>query len=481
MAKINHNNYVDTVTELAINAHRKKALFLTAEDTKNYPATVRVEGRELIPFNSNGYLGLEHHPTLVKRAIETIKNYGVQFPISRTFLNTDLVLELEAELSKIFYGRPLITYTSTSLAHISFFPSIIRRNDLIILDQQVHFSVQTAAHLMSHSGTKTTMVRHNNMDMLERFIKSNYEKHEKIWYMADGVYSMFGDLAPVERLNELLTKYPKLYVYADDAHGVGWSGTNGSGTIFEKLKHQQNFILSTTLCKGFGAQGGIIVFPNEDMMRKVKDFGGPLSYSHPLQPPIIGAALGASELFLSDELEAMQNSLKEKMSFFQNELEAAGLPIVSHHETPIFYVGMGRPRTTFNMIRKLIDDGFIVSSGIFPAVPMKCCGLRLGLSNARSNSEISDLVSAIRQNFPNVLEEENVKIQDIYKSFNLEKDLSKEAYLQNSSMLQFDVAIYDDIVRIPRDTWNDMMQNRGVFDYDGLIDQQNLFSDNENE
>lgn len=478
MAKINHNNYHDTINELSINARNKGALYLEAENACKFPDIIELEGRELIPFNSCGYLGLEHHPKLKEGAIKTIEKYGVQFAISRIFVSTNIISELESALSKMFDNRPVITYTSTSLAHISFFPSILRRTDLIILDQQVHFSIQTAAHLLSHSGVNSTMIRHNNMEMLERFIKSNYNKYDRIWYTIDGVYSMFGDKSPIEEIDKLMTKYSKLYVYADDAHGMGWAGTNGTGVIFDRLKHQPNFVLSTTLGKAFGARGGLLVFPNEGMKLSVRNFGGPLSYSHPLQPPTVGVALASTEFFLSDELESAQNSLAEKMDYLHSELKKIDLPIVSHPETPIFYVGLGRPRTTFNMIQKLINDGFLLSAGIFPAVPMKCCGLRISLSNARTREEIRNVVAAIKQNLPKVLEEENVQVNNIYKAFNLENKTPSEALIDDDSLLQFDVEIHDDIVRIPKVTWDLMMDGKGVFDYDGLIDQQQLFSGN---
>lgn len=478
MAKINHNNYYDTINDVAANAKKRKALYLEAYQTNHFPYSLNIESKNLIPFNSNGYMALEHHPLLVNKTLEIVKKYGTQFSISRAFIDTDIILELEAKLRLIFQGRPLITYTSTTLAHTSIFPSLIRKNDLIILDQQVHFSVQTAAQIVAHTGVKTIMVRHNNMEMLERFIKSNYNKYDKIWYLVDGVYSMFGDVPNTDALDKLLTKYPKLFLYADDAHGVGWTGSLGTGFIFDKLLHQPNFILCTTMCKGFGAQGGIVIFPTEEMKEQVRGFGGPLAYSHPLQPPIIGAALGATDFFLSNELSQRQEDMEEKMDYFQSELEASELPIISYPRTPIFYIGMGKPRTTFNMIRKLMNDGFIISAGVFPAVPMKCCGLRMSLSHARTKEEISGLVDAVKKNYPIVLEEENVKYSDIQRAFGIKENVSLEAYLSNDSLLQFNVEIYDDITRIPKDAWNEVMADKGIFDYDGLIDQQKLFSDN---
>ena len=104
------------------------------------------------------------------------------------------------------------------------------------------------------------MIRHNNMDMLEDFIKRGYNQYDKIWYMADGVYSMYGDFPRKKELLYLLEKYPKFHLYFDDAHGAGWTGINGCGSVFEDFKDSEKVVLISTLAKGFGSIGGIADF-----------------------------------------------------------------------------------------------------------------------------------------------------------------------------------------------------------------------------
>ena len=105
----------------------------------------------------------------------------------------------------------------------------------MLLDHQVHASVQMAANQLRVKGTTVELVRHNNMERLEAMIERLATAHDRIWYMADGVYSMFADLAPFAELRELLDRHPQLRLYVDDSHGVGWAGTHGRGPALEVL------------------------------------------------------------------------------------------------------------------------------------------------------------------------------------------------------------------------------------------------------
>ena len=123
--------------------------------------------------------------------------------MSRAYIRPTYIQELEELMSQIFDGNKVICYTSTYNAHISVISTIIKPDDLIILDQQVHFSVQFPCKNMKLQGTEVKMIRHSNFEMLEEMIKENYNKYNRIWYIADGVYSMHGDLPDTTILKSL--------------------------------------------------------------------------------------------------------------------------------------------------------------------------------------------------------------------------------------------------------------------------------------
>src|ERR1051325_7665120 len=127
------------------------------------------------------------------------------------------------------YNQPVVIAPSTTLGHISNIPVLVGDNDAVILDSQVHESVQTVVQLLKTRNITVELVRHNRMDNLEDRIKVLSETHRKVWYMADGVYSMYGDFPPVKELVELMSRYEQFYLYVDDSHGMSWAGKNGTG------------------------------------------------------------------------------------------------------------------------------------------------------------------------------------------------------------------------------------------------------------
>ena len=164
-------------------------------------AEILVDRDKFVNFGSCSYLGLEYHPELKNAVKATVDNYGTQFSTSRTYLSIGLYDELEHELSTIF-EKPVIATASTTLGHLAALPVIVEPNDVVILDLQVHSSVQMATQILKANKTPVYLVPHNDMDALESKIKSLSDKANKVWYMADGVYSMYGDYAPLGQLEE---------------------------------------------------------------------------------------------------------------------------------------------------------------------------------------------------------------------------------------------------------------------------------------
>ncbi len=206
MAKLKHNRFLDTVDEVFTYAKNLKILHLNAEGSSFDGRHMRVNGKKLKHFGTTGYLGLEQDQRLKDAAIEAIQNYGTQFPLSKSYISHPLYAELENLLNQI-YEQPVVISKNATLAHMAAIPVLVEDRDAILLDHQVHWSVQDAAKRLKLRGVKIELVRHNRLDLLEKKIQEISSKVNHIWYMADGVYSMYGDYSPVEQLMELSKKY----------------------------------------------------------------------------------------------------------------------------------------------------------------------------------------------------------------------------------------------------------------------------------
>ncbi|WKN44893.1 bifunctional aminotransferase class I/II-fold pyridoxal phosphate-dependent enzyme/GNAT family N-acetyltransferase [Tunicatimonas pelagia] len=477
MAKIHHNNYLDTIAEIFDHAKDRGLMFLTQQDERFRGHHLNISQRPLLNFGTCGYLGLELDQRLIEGTKDFADRYGTQFSVSRAYLNADINLELEALLSEMYQGCPVIVQSSTSTCHISAIPSLVRERDAIILDQSVHMSVQTGCQLAGHRGVPIEMIRHSHLEMLERKINELGQGYEKIWYMIDGVYSMYGDVAPMHDLVELLTKYPQLHLYVDDAHGMGWYGPNGTGYVFGEVGAHEKIILVTTLAKGFGATGGVIVFPDEATYRKVRTFGGPLTYSHPLAPPVIGAATASAHIHLSEEIGALQQELRDNVDYCNERLAATDLPVLSDPKTPIYFIGAGQLRVGHNLVNRMIGEGIYVNLALFPAVPVKCTGLRFTITRHQRLEDIRALVAALAHHYPLALEEEQVSQASIAKAFRLPVISAKKA--ETGADSKYKIQYETTIQAIVPSLWNERFSDQGSFDWNGLRSLEQAFQGHE--
>jgi 7-keto-8-aminopelargonate synthetase-like enzyme len=476
MAKINHPNFIDSINDLLLEAKKKDIILLTSESDQWKGDVIRINNTDLINFGTCGYLGLEMHPKIIAATVDFAGRFGTQFSISRSYVMSDKNKYLEDLLSRIFNDQPVIAYTSTSIAHISIIPIVIGINDLVILDQQVHISIQTATQLLSGKGIPIDIIRHSKVEMLEKKIKESYDKFEKIWYMVDGVYSMYGDIAPIKEINALMKKYDKLHLYVDDAHGMSWHGKNGCGRLFEDCVLNGRTLYVSTLAKGFGTMGGIAVFPDKTWYNKVCMHGGPLAYSHPMPPPMLGASIASAEIHLSGEIELLQSELKQKINYTQELLNNTNIPVISNPETPIFFIGTGTPAVGYNLIKRMLNDGFYVNLAMFPVAPLKNTGMRFTINNHISEVQIKKMIERLNYHYPLALKEEGKTLNEIRKAFGL-KDLEFDLDVKQTSALNFE--LQTTISNIDKEIWNEHFADKGNFDWDALKTMEAAFCDNE--
>ncbi|HVY46491.1 MAG TPA: aminotransferase class I/II-fold pyridoxal phosphate-dependent enzyme [Minicystis sp.] len=411
------SEYLASVETLHEEARRRGLFFLTCEDAALEGRTVTIGERRVVSFSSCSYLGLERHPRLIAGVHDAVDRYGTQFSSSRGYLSAPPYARLEALLSELFGGHALVT-SSTTLGHQVALGVLATEKDAIVLDHQVHHSVHMAATLARAGGTQVEIVKHGELekalDVVARFAK----RCRTVWFSCDGVFSMYGDLAPIGLLERILAVAPNVRLYVDDAHGMSWAGEHGRGSFLSRMPPVgERLVLATSLNKAFSAAGGCLVFPTAAERDRVRMAGGPMVFSGPVQPPMLGAAIASAEVHLSPEIDERQRALAERTSLANRMLRSAALPLLVENESPIFFLRTGLPRAAFRIAERMLEDGLYVNVSTYPSVPMKRAGIRLTLTAAHELADVARVVERLAEHVPGVLAEEGVNMADLDGQF----------------------------------------------------------------
>jgi 7-keto-8-aminopelargonate synthetase-like enzyme len=257
------------------------------------------------------------------------------------------------------------------------------------------------------------------MDILEERINELKDKYEKVWYMADGVYSMYGDFLPLNELYQLLDTYEQFHLYVDDAHGTGWAGKNGAGYVLSQKPFHERLYLVAGLAKSFAACGGVLVFPNEQIKRRVRNCGGTFIFSGPIQPPMLGAIIASAKLHLTPEIKTHQAELQKRIDYFVETCKSFKLPLIGESNSPIFFIGVGKPGVGYNMVTRIMNKGFYINLSVFPSVPYKNTGLRVPLTTGHTFEDIYNLLSVIAEQLPFALKDNNSSMEEINRAFKI--------------------------------------------------------------
>jgi 7-keto-8-aminopelargonate synthetase-like enzyme len=372
---------------------------LTAEDMQFDGRYLTLGGRRHVNFGACGYVGLETDLRLKNAACEAVARYGVQFASSRAYVSCPPYRELEELLGAIF-DAPIVVAQTTTLAHFAALPVLIGARDAVLCDQQAHNSLQSVLPTLAGAGTTCRLVRHNRMDRLDDMVAALARQHRRVWYLADGVYSMHGDVAPMADLRELLVRHERLHLYMDDAHGVSWSGLHGRGHVMGAGGLLPRTVVVASLAKAFSASGAALVFPDAEAARMVRTCGSTLIFSGPLQPALLGAAIASARIHLSAEIEERQRKLVDRIRLFGETAAARGVPLGSTDVTPIRFVPIGDNDDTFRTASGLMSDGYFVNTAVFPAVSAGRGGLRITLTTHQTPDDIRGLIDAIARRHP---------------------------------------------------------------------------------
>jgi 7-keto-8-aminopelargonate synthetase-like enzyme len=368
-------------------------IHLIAEDEQSDGRHVLLRGRELVNFGSCSYLGLEVDDRLKNAACAAIQRYGVQFSSSRAYVSTPLYGEFE-ELLEGLFGAPVVVAQTTSLGHLATLPVVVGENDAVLFDVLVHASVQAVLPTLRAAGVHCTQLPHNRVDRLAELVSQLESRHEKIWYLCDGIYSMHGDRAPLHELFALQEQHAALHLYVDDAHGMSWTGRNGAGTVLGFGPMRERMVVALGLSKAFAAAGAAFVFSDEETRRLVRSCGSTLIFSGPLQPGQLGAGIASARLHRTRELIERQSLLKKRIELF-NELSVdSGLRLRDASESPIRFIEVGAEERALELGSALAAAGFFTNLSVFPAVPRRRAGIRVMLTTHHTEDDVVDLVRA---------------------------------------------------------------------------------------
>ncbi|WP_119395972.1 aminotransferase class I/II-fold pyridoxal phosphate-dependent enzyme [Salinibius halmophilus] len=387
-------SFLDLAEKSLSNGAKRGVLHLYHDGDEFNGRHVDVDGAMLLNFGSCSYLGLEKHPTLVDACCRAAKAYGTQLSSSRAYMSSGQYRRLETLLSDLF-AKPVLVTPTTSLGHLAAFQSLIEPHDLIVLDQQAHASLHAAAQYMKGAGVQTQLIRHNNLQQLERLLVKH--RQQTVWYCLDGVYSMYGDWAPIEALYKLADQYPHLMLYADDAHGFSWYGERGLGTVRGRVERHKQMVLAVSLNKAFGCAGGALVFANQAQYQRVRTVGNALVFSGPIQPPMLGAAIASAELHFTTEFAALQSELADKIALTEKLIEHHQLPDLSHANTPIFFIAISSLEAGYAIVKNMMASGFYLNLGLFPAVSIHHTGIRITINNHLAPDDIKDMMACLAE------------------------------------------------------------------------------------
>jgi 7-keto-8-aminopelargonate synthetase-like enzyme len=355
-------------------------------------ASMEVDGRPMQNFGSCSYLGLELREDLKDAACQAVRRYGTQLSFSRAYLENELYRELEEQLTVTTGGHVVVT-PSTTLGHIAALPVLVREGDAVLIDQFAHASLHTATGLLRDATVER--VRHNQLERLERRVAELSAAGRRVFYVCDGLYSMRGDLAPFASLRALLDTYPALRIYVDDAHSTSWFGTRGRGAALESLGGHERLFVALSLNKAFAASGGALVLPDAATARLVRRCGGPMLFSGPIQPPMLGVAVASARLHNDPSFGVLQQELTDLITHARRAIERRQVPLAGTDHTPIFMVPCDSPSIVFRTVGRLRELGFYVCPSTFPAVPVNQPGIRFTITRHADPASIDTFIDAL--------------------------------------------------------------------------------------
>lgn len=350
-----------------------------------------VQGRRVINFGSDSFLGLDQDPRVQAAIVEGLRRWGTHNGASRAFASVRSNEEAEEKLASWLGTEAALIYPSVSLANLGAIPGLVSKRDLLIVDEHAHNSMQEGAKIAQANGVRVLSFSHCDPDDLQRVLDGAGEYRVAV-VAIDGVYSMSGALPPLARLNDVCLKNNAV-LYVDDAHGTAVLGRHGRGTVLEALGNYDNALVVGSLSKGFSCFGGFIGCKKEfKLLLKIRSntfiFGGPVP------PPYLDAICTVCDILSSDEYAEIDARLQSNLKQLTQGAIDLGL-VVLGGQTPIVSILVGDEDVTLQAGRFLFEKGFYVQSVTFPAVPYHGGVLRIQINANHQPDAVAGLIAAL--------------------------------------------------------------------------------------
>ncbi len=345
-------------------------------------AWLRVDGQRVLNFCSNNYLGLANHPRLRQAAIQAIEAFGVGPGAVRTIAGTmSKHLELEERLAAFKGVEAAITFQSGFNANLATLPALVGRDDVIFSDELNHASIIDGCRL-----SRATVARfaHADPDDLRRVIREQQDTgFRRAIIVTDGVFSMDGDVAPLDKIYEIAAENDVLLM-VDDAHGEGVLGKGGRGIVDHFGLHGKVDIEIGTMSKAFGVMGGVVA-GKQQIVEWLRQRGRPFLFSSAMTIPDVAACLAAVELL--EESTDLVDQLWDNTHYFKREMQSLGFD-TGQSTTPITPIMLGEAPLAQKFSRRLFEQGVFAMALGFPTVPRGKARIRVMISAAHSTQDL---------------------------------------------------------------------------------------------
>lgn len=352
-------------------------------------ARVKIDGRYLLNFCANNYLGLANHPRLRQAAQRAIDEYGIGPGAVRSIAGTmSLHVELEERLREFKRAPACITFQSGFTANLATIPALVGRGDVIFSDELNHASIIDGSRLSRADIVRYT---HNDVDDLRRKINETTGYNRRL-IITDGVFSMDGDIAPLDRICDLANEHDILLM-VDDAHGEGVLGEGGRGIVDHFGLHGRVDVEVGTLSKAFGVMGGLVA-GRPEIIDWLRQRGRPFLFSSAMTVPDAAACLEAVNVL--QESTELVDKLWANARLIKENLQAFGFD-TGHSQTPIVPLMLGDARLAQTFSRRLFEEGVFAMAIGYPTVPQGKARIRVMNSAAHSPADLEEALGIFQK------------------------------------------------------------------------------------
>ena len=354
---------------------------------------IRVGGREVVNFGSDSFLGLDQDPRVQEALRRGVAKWGTHNGASRAFASVRACTDAEEKLARWLETEACLIYPSVTLANLGAIPGLLSRQDVLVVDEQAHNSIQEGAKIAKANGVRVLPFAHCDPVALDQVLRGAAPYRLGLVAL-DGVYSMSGALPPLREL-DVVARSRNAVLYVDDAHGTGVLGTHGRGTVLDSLGSYENALVVGSLSKAFSCLGGFLGCPRE-LHRLLKMRSNTWIFGGPVPPPYLEAVCTVVDLLASDEYALLRARLDHKVRLLAEGAARLGLTVLGGL-TPIVSILVGDERDTLRAGKWLFDAGYYVQSVTFPAVPYHAGVLRIQVNANHPTAAVEGLLSALRE------------------------------------------------------------------------------------